>query len=105
MRIGIYPGTFDPVTNGHLDIIKRGSKLFDKLYVLVPTNINKNSLFSKEIHSLISITNGFRSCERINTFVLLPNSFQIGEELSAKQEMIRPKIVAKYEDEIKKLFK
>lgn len=48
MRIGIYPGTFDPVTNGHLDIIKRGSKLFDKLYVLVPTNINKNSLFSTE---------------------------------------------------------
>lgn len=48
MRIGIYPGTFDPVTNGHLDIIKRGSKLFDKLYVLVPTNINKNSLFTTE---------------------------------------------------------
>ena len=48
MRIGIYPGTFDPVTNGHLDIIKRGSKLFDKLYVLVPMNINKNSLFSTE---------------------------------------------------------
>ena len=46
MRIGIYPGTFDPVTNGHLDIIKRGSKLFDKLYVLVPTNINKSIIIT-----------------------------------------------------------
>ena len=35
MKIGVYPGTFDPVTNGHLDIIKRSSHLFDKLYVLV----------------------------------------------------------------------
>lgn len=48
MRIGVYPGSFDPVTNGHLDIIKRGSKLFDVLYVVVPSNIQKNTLFSTE---------------------------------------------------------
>ncbi len=47
-RIGVYPGTFDPITNGHLDIIKRGSALFDKLYVLVANNINKNTLFTVE---------------------------------------------------------
>ncbi|MCM1259842.1 MAG: pantetheine-phosphate adenylyltransferase [Prevotella sp.] len=46
MRIGVYPGTFDPVTNGHLDIIKRGAGLFDKLYILVANNINKHTLFS-----------------------------------------------------------
>lgn len=46
MRIGVYPGSFDPVTNGHLDIIKRGSKLFDVLYVVVPKNIQKNTLFT-----------------------------------------------------------
>lgn len=46
MRIGVYPGTFDPVTNGHLDIIKRGAILFDKLYILVANNINKHTLFS-----------------------------------------------------------
>ena len=46
MRIGVYPGTFDPVTNGHLDIIKRGAVLFDKLYILVANNINKYTLFS-----------------------------------------------------------
>ena len=48
MRIGVYPGTFDPITNGHLDIIKRASSLFDKLYVVVPSNINKKTLFSVE---------------------------------------------------------
>ena len=45
-RIGIYPGTFDPITNGHLDIIQRGIKLFDVLYVVVPNNIQKNTLFT-----------------------------------------------------------
>lgn len=48
MKIGVYPGTFDPVTNGHLDIIKRSSHLFDKLYVLVANNMNKNTLFTTE---------------------------------------------------------
>ncbi len=48
MKIGVYPGTFDPITNGHLDIIKRASGLFDKLYVVVPSNINKKTLFSVE---------------------------------------------------------
>lgn len=48
MRIGVYPGSFDPVTNGHLDIIKRGSKLFDILYVVVPKNIQKNTTFTTE---------------------------------------------------------
>jgi pantetheine-phosphate adenylyltransferase len=47
-KIGVYPGTFDPITNGHLDIIKRGSALFDKLYILVANNINKQTLFSVE---------------------------------------------------------
>lgn len=61
-------------------------------------------LFSKEVHSLVSVSTGFRSCERINTFALLPESFKIGEELSAKQEMIRPKIMKKYEKEISSLF-
>ena len=48
MKTAIYPGSFDPVTFGHLDIIKRGSALFDKLYILVANNINKNTLFSVE---------------------------------------------------------
>ncbi|MFT4251294.1 MAG: pantetheine-phosphate adenylyltransferase [Caulobacter sp.] len=46
MRIGLYPGTFDPVTNGHLDIIGRAVKLVDKLVIGVAVNIGKNPLFS-----------------------------------------------------------
>ena len=48
MRIAVYPGRFDPITNGHLDIIKRASKLYDKLIVGVLNNMNKNPMFSAE---------------------------------------------------------
>ncbi|NCC06524.1 MAG: pantetheine-phosphate adenylyltransferase [Clostridia bacterium] len=48
MRIAICPGSFDPVTRGHLDIIERASKLFDKLIVLVVVNPNKNPMFSTD---------------------------------------------------------
>jgi pantetheine-phosphate adenylyltransferase len=47
-RIGIYPGTFDPITLGHADIIRRGSKLVDKLIIGVTTNPSKNPLFTNE---------------------------------------------------------
>ena len=46
MRIGLYPGTFDPVTNGHLDIIGRAVKLVDRLVIGVAVNIGKGPLFS-----------------------------------------------------------
>lgn len=41
MRIAVYPGSFDPITNGHLDIIKRASQMFDKVIVLVSYNVKK----------------------------------------------------------------
>ncbi|MEP5939088.1 MAG: pantetheine-phosphate adenylyltransferase [Erythrobacter sp.] len=47
-RIGIYPGTFDPITLGHADIIRRGAKLVDKLILGVTTNPSKNPMFSTE---------------------------------------------------------
>ena len=48
MRIGIYPGTFDPPTNGHVDLIHRGSKLFEHLTVGILKNPVKNPLFTVE---------------------------------------------------------
>jgi len=45
-RIAIYPGTFDPITNGHVDVIERAAKLFDKVIVLIAVNSKKTSLFS-----------------------------------------------------------
>ena len=46
MKIAIYPGTFDPITKGHLDIIERASRLFDSIIVAVSNNIKKKPLFS-----------------------------------------------------------
>ena len=46
MEIALYPGSFDPITKGHLDIIKRASKKFDKMYVGVINNINKEGFLS-----------------------------------------------------------
>ncbi len=48
MRIGVYPGTFDPITLGHLDIIRRGAHLVDKLVIGVTTNPSKTPMFSVE---------------------------------------------------------
>lgn len=46
MRIGLYPGTFDPITNGHIDIIRRGAMLVDRLVIGVAINRDKGPLFS-----------------------------------------------------------
>ncbi|MES2057260.1 MAG: pantetheine-phosphate adenylyltransferase [Pseudomonadota bacterium] len=48
MRTGVYPGTFDPVTLGHMDIIRRGAKLVDRLVIGVTTNPSKSPMFSLE---------------------------------------------------------
>jgi pantetheine-phosphate adenylyltransferase len=45
-RIGVYPGTFDPITLGHADIIRRGAKLVDRLIIGVTTNISKSPMFT-----------------------------------------------------------
>ncbi len=47
-KIAIYPGTFDPITFGHLDILQRASKVFDKVIVGIAANTSKNTLFSIE---------------------------------------------------------
>lgn len=62
-RIAIYPGTFDPITLGHIDVIKRASKIFDKVHVVVGVNRKKKTLFDENerkdmaIESLKDVTN------------------------------------------------
>ncbi len=46
MKTALYPGSFDPITNGHLDIIERALKLFDKLYIVISVNPDKKTLFT-----------------------------------------------------------
>ncbi len=47
-RLAVFPGTFDPITNGHLDVIRRGTRLFDELVVAVGDNPQKSNLFSHQ---------------------------------------------------------
>jgi pantetheine-phosphate adenylyltransferase len=60
MKVAVYPGSFDPLTNGHLDIIKRGSQLFDQLAVAVMNNTSKTPVFSvperiEQIKDVVSV--------------------------------------------------
>ena len=48
MKLAVYPGSFDPLTNGHVDIIERGTRLFDRIIVAVLVNVNKSPLFSTQ---------------------------------------------------------
>lgn len=48
MKIAIYPGSFDPITNGHIDILKNGAELFDKVIIAVADNVQKKSLLTVE---------------------------------------------------------
>lgn len=65
MKVGIYPGSFDPVTLGHYDIIKRASRLVDKLILGVLKNSSKNSLFTAEerVDILKEVTKGIGNVE------------------------------------------
>ncbi len=63
-KIAVYPGSFDPITNGHVDIIKRGLRIFDELIVLVAYNPNKKSLFSVE-ERIEMIEEVIRDCKNV----------------------------------------
>ncbi len=49
MKIAVYPGSFDPITNGHIDIIHRASKLFDKIIILILKNNQKKYMFNENL--------------------------------------------------------
>lgn len=83
--------------------VERGVSVDDYEKALADPEIQK--LFESEIEASISQEKGFRPCEKINRFVLVPKSFAVGDELSAKQEMIRHRIYEKYSDLIESMFR
>jgi pantetheine-phosphate adenylyltransferase len=64
MRTVIYPGSFDPLTNGHLDVIERATKLFDRVIVAVARNESKRPLFSQE-HRLQMVARAVRDLANV----------------------------------------
>ena len=68
MKIAVYPGSFDPITNGHIDIIKRGSKIFDKIIVGVLVNVDKKHLFEidERVKLIKRVTNDIENVEVIS---------------------------------------
>ncbi|HXT40041.1 MAG TPA: pantetheine-phosphate adenylyltransferase [Candidatus Angelobacter sp.] len=69
MRTAIYPGSFDPLTNGHLDVIERASKLFDRVVVAIAINEDKRPLFAlKERRELVSQSIGHLKNVEADTF-------------------------------------
>jgi pantetheine-phosphate adenylyltransferase len=84
MRRAIYPGSFDPITNGHLDVIERAGKLFDEVVVAVAHNIEKEPLFSLEERlELLRHTLGKQPHIRIGQFGGLLVDFAVTEQANA----------------------
>jgi len=75
MKVAIYPGSFDPISNGHLDIITRAAKLFDKLYVVVSINPKKKYIFSSEerVNLVTKATSSLKNVEVISSSDLVLN--------------------------------
>ena len=96
-KIAIYPGTFDPMTNGHIDIVKRSLKIVDKLIISVANNVNKpiyvdpkssNFISFKNVRlfkpNLVEFCEGFES----NQNSIKNDGFQLKKELNADMILI-----------------
>lgn len=99
LRIFVYPGSFDPVTNGHLDIINRASKLCDKLIVLVSVNTAKTPAFTVEERlELLRLAVGERDNIEITSFSGLLVDFM--REVNAKTIIKGLRAVSDFEYEM-----
>jgi len=99
MRVAVYPGSFDPLTNGHLDIIRRGTRLFDRVLVAVLENEEKSALFSvAERMTLIRSCTSDVSGVEVHSFTGLLVDFMVRKQAKVVVRGIRA--VSDYEYEL-----
>jgi pantetheine-phosphate adenylyltransferase len=97
--IAIYPGSFDPLTNGHLDLVERGSKIFDELIVAILRNPEKDPLFSlEERRAMVEEMTSRFSNVRVDTFAGLLVEYAAQQKASAVLRGIRA--ISDYEYEL-----
>ena len=94
----VYSGTFDPITIGHLDIIQRGSKIFDKLLIAVAESNEKNTMFSlnERIYMIKNATKNFQNIE-VKPFKTLLVNFLQQEKINTIIRGVRNTIDFEYE--------
>ena len=103
MPRAIYPGSFDPVTNGHLDIIERGCKLFDEIIIAVLVNPDKRALFSVEerreiLEEAVTLIDGGGCRLRVDSFQGLLMRYAVEQKADAVVRGIRA--ISDYEYEL-----
>ncbi len=103
MRRAIYPGSFDPVTNGHLDIIERGCKLFDEIIITILVNPDKQPFFTLEeryqmLNEVLPTISQGRCTVRVDSFQGLLVNYAVAQQASVIVRGIRA--ISDYEYEL-----
>ena len=99
MRRAVCPGSFDPVTNGHLDIVERASRLFDEVVIAVGVNVSKNRLFTaKERLAMLERATAHLDNVRVEGFTGLLTEFCVAHDIHAIVKGLRA--VSDFDDEL-----
>ena len=101
-RKGIYPGSFDPIHKGHIDIINRATKLVDKLYIAVADSPHKNPLFSLNERQEM-IENEFSSVKNVEVIIFDNLLIDLANSLNAKILIRGLRVVSDFEYEFQML--
>jgi len=98
MKIAIYPGSFDPVTNGHLDLIQRALLLFDRLVIAIADNPDKNPLFSAD-ERLEMVKSTVKDLKRVKVVLFTGLLANLAKELEASAFIRGVRAVSDFEFE------